>query len=127
LRKYLDRVGLPAMTPHTVTDAPTLRSLLRQIRRHGYALSFQQMYLGARGVAVPIFDPEGAAVASLGISGPHPRFTDRKARGLAATLHKHAAAISGVLQQLVEGADATGTQSNGKENPHGSTGRRSRP
>jgi IclR family acetate operon transcriptional repressor len=127
LRKYLARVGLPAITPHTVTDATTLRALLRQIRKQRYALTFQQMYLGARGVAVPIFDPAGAVVASLGISGPHPRFTDRKARGLVATLRKHAEAISGVLEELAERSDATWTHSAGKENPHGGTGRRSRP
>jgi DNA-binding IclR family transcriptional regulator len=56
------------------------------------------MYLGARGVAVPIIDEQGAALGSLGISGPHPRFADRKARGLVPALLKHAEAISAVLR-----------------------------
>jgi len=127
LRKYLQQVGLQAMTPHTLTDATKLRALLRQIRRQRYALTFQQMYLGARGVAVPIFDPAGAVVASMGISGPHPRFTDRKARGLVEPLRKHSEAISEVLQELAQRSDVPWTHSTGKENPHGGTGRRSRP
>jgi IclR family acetate operon transcriptional repressor len=116
LTKYVQQVGLRAMTPHTITDPQTLRTVLLQVRKQQYALTFQQMYLGARGVAVPVFDPEGAALASLGISGPHPRFTDRRARGLVSALTKHAQAISGVLRELGERPGPVRTRSNRKEN-----------
>jgi DNA-binding IclR family transcriptional regulator len=97
LATYLRKVGLRAMTPHTVTDPAKLRPILGQIRAQGWAISFQQMFVGARGVAVPIFDGTHTAVASLGISGPHPRFTDRKARGLVRALQAHARSISKLL------------------------------
>ena len=95
--RYLQQTGLRAMTPYTVTDLRELRALLGQIRVQGWAVSFQQMYLGARGVAAPIFDHRGKVVASLGISGPHPRFSDRRARSLVPGLRDQARALSAAL------------------------------
>ena len=97
LKTYIQRVGLQAMTPHTVTDPRKLRAILTQIRAQRWALSFQQMFLGARGVAVPIFDHRGKVVGSLGISGPHPRFSDQKARSSVPGLQDHATQISEAL------------------------------
>ncbi len=127
LTKYIAQVGLPAMTPHTITDPKALRAALSQVRKQQYSLTFQQMYLGARGVAVPIFDGRGAAVASLGISGPHPRFGDREARRLVPALQEHARAITEALRELGEAADAVPPRSRLRGNAHGGTGRRSRP
>lgn len=97
LVKYIRRPGLRAMTPYTITDPRKLRGLLAQIRAQGWAVSFQQNLLGARGVAAPIFDHQDKVVASLGISGPHPRFSDKAARGLVSSLQGHARAISQAL------------------------------
>jgi IclR family acetate operon transcriptional repressor len=127
LAKYISKVGLPAITPHTLTDSRALRTALSQVRRQRYSLTFQQMYLGARGVAVPIFDHRGAAIASLGISGPHPRFGDREARRLVPTLREHAQAITGALRELGDGADSVAPRVTRGENAHGGTQRRSRP
>ncbi len=97
LDRYLQQTGLRAMTPYPVTDPREFRALLSQIRVQGWAVSFQQMYLGARGVAVPIFDHQAKAVASLGISGPHPRFSDRRARSLVPVLRDQARVLSAAL------------------------------
>jgi len=97
LARYLRRPGLPAMTPYTVTDPRKFHGILQQIRAQGWAVSFQQNLVGARGVAVPIFDHQDKVIASLGISGPHPRFGDRAARGLVPSLLGHARAISRAL------------------------------
>lgn len=126
LKKYIERTGLPALTAHTVTDPTRLRALLLQVRKQRFALTFQQTYLGARGVAVPILDDHGTPVASLGISGPHPRFSDKKARSLAPTLIDHAQAIAAVLREFADGPDPTHTRSRARRLPHGGTDRRSR-
>lgn len=107
LARYIRQVGLPAMTPHTVTNPKLLRALLLQVRKQRYALTFQQMYLGARGVAVPIVDHAGVVVASLGVSGPDPRFTERKARQLVPALKKHATGVSTEVRALSEGPIAS--------------------
>ena len=97
LEKYIRRPGLRAATPYTVTDSRRLRGILAQIHAQGWAVSFQQNLLGARGVAVPIFDYQDKVIASLGISGPHPRFSDKRARSLVPSLQTHARSISKAL------------------------------
>jgi IclR family transcriptional regulator, KDG regulon repressor len=97
LGAYLRRPGLQAMTPYTVTDPAKFRGILRQIRTQGWAVSYQQNLLGARGVAAPIIDHQGKPIASLGISGPHPRFSDRRARDLVPSLQAHARSICEAL------------------------------
>ena len=97
LIKYLRRPGLYAVTPYTVTEPRKLRAILAQICAQGWAVSFQQNLLGARGVAVPIFDHQDQVIASLGISGPHPRFSDRRARSLVPSLQAHARSLSRAL------------------------------
>jgi IclR family acetate operon transcriptional repressor len=97
LARYIRRPGLHAMTPYTVTDPRKVRGILAQIRAQGWAVSFQQNLLGARGVAVPVVDHQEKVVASLGISGPHPRFSDQRARSFVPSLLRHGRTISKAL------------------------------
>ncbi len=97
LAKYIRRPGLYAVTPYTVTDPTRMRDVLKQIRTQGFAVSYRQNLLGARGVAVPIFNHQDAVVASLGVSGPHPRFSDAHARNLVPSLLRSARSISQAL------------------------------
>lgn len=94
VERYLRERGLTPMTPHTVTDVPRFRAILRQIRRNGYAISHQQMYVGARGVAAPIADHRGAVIGSLGVSGFDRRFAHRDACALVAPLLESARQVS---------------------------------
>lgn len=102
LARYIRRPGLQVVTPHTVTDPRKFRAILAQIGAQGWAVSFQQNLLGARGVAVPLFDHQDKVVASLGISGPHPRFSDKRARSLVPSLLLHARSISRALGASLE-------------------------
>jgi IclR family acetate operon transcriptional repressor len=97
LATYIRQKGLRAMTPYTITDPEVLRAILAEIRKKGFALSFQQMYMGARGVAVPIFNHDGAPVGSLCVSGPDPRFDDTRALQLVPPLQLHARQLSAAL------------------------------
>jgi len=107
LASYIRQPGLRAMTPYTVTDPQLLRSILSEIRSQGFATSFQQMYMGARGVAVPLFDHETTAIGSLGLSGPDPRFTEQRARELVPALHEHARQLSSALGAPQHGLSAS--------------------
>lgn len=94
IARYMQRPGLKAATPFTVTDPRKFRAILAQIRRQGWAISFQQNLVGARGVAAPIFNHENQAIASLGVSGPHPRFSEKAAGALVSSIQRHARGIS---------------------------------
>lgn len=58
----------------TITDAAFLRDHLAGIRSRGWAISFEENNLGVWGVALPILDPQGRSVASIGLAGPTARF-----------------------------------------------------
>ena len=51
---------LPARTPNSITDPRELRRRLREVRRRGVALNFEEMHSGVNAVAGPIFAADGA-------------------------------------------------------------------
>jgi DNA-binding IclR family transcriptional regulator len=73
VRAIVDRTGLPAHTPHTITDFDVLLTELEGIRDRGYALDNEEQELGVRCVAVPL---TGApALTAISVSGPSGRLT----------------------------------------------------
>lgn len=62
--------GLPALTPHTITDPAELRAELARVRRDGFAVSFEETDEGAVGASAPVHDYLGRVVAGLTIAGP---------------------------------------------------------
>ncbi|YAL83474.1 IclR family transcriptional regulator [Dermacoccaceae bacterium W4C1] len=73
-RGVLERVGMPAMTPRTVTDIDELVAQLAQIREQGFATEDGEMELGVRCLAVPV--PSAAARFAVSLSAPETRMTD---------------------------------------------------
>ena len=65
--------GLPAFTPHTITEPAALRAHLAEVRRQGYALNVEESELGLVSVAAPVRDHSGAVVAGLSVAGPSQR------------------------------------------------------
>jgi IclR family acetate operon transcriptional repressor len=69
--EIIGRTGLPAHTPHTITDPAALLEELGKIRRRGYALDDEEQEMGVRCVAVPL--PGTPTLAAISISGPQSR------------------------------------------------------
>jgi DNA-binding IclR family transcriptional regulator len=59
--------GLPAHTPHTITDPDRLRAHLREIRGKGFAITREEMTLGSCSVAAPVRDADQRVVAALSV------------------------------------------------------------
>jgi len=59
----------------TITDAEALRANLAEVRECGWAISFEETNVGVWGVAVPLLDEHGLAVAALGLAGPSARLS----------------------------------------------------
>lgn len=83
--RYLRR-KLERLTHRTVCDPRQLRRHLAEIREKGYAESWEEVYVGAVGVAVPILGFDGGAIGSLAISGPTQRMTPQRVGALAQIL-----------------------------------------
>ncbi len=69
LDEYLSS-PLVAATAHSVTDPDRARDRLRRIRRDGFAWTDQELDLEVNGLAVPIRNADGDAVAVATLYGP---------------------------------------------------------
>ena len=66
--ELLTKTKLPALTPLTITDKDKLRRVLANVRKQGYASIDEELHLGVRSLAVPIFDRIGRVPGALGLS-----------------------------------------------------------
>jgi DNA-binding IclR family transcriptional regulator len=72
--------GLPARTPHTITDPEELRADLETIRERGYAFNFEESVEGLHAVGAPITDENDRAIGAISISGPANRLEGSRLR-----------------------------------------------
>jgi DNA-binding IclR family transcriptional regulator len=63
------RCGLTAVTPHTITDLPTLLADLRLVRQRGYGIVDEEDVEGLRAVGAAISNLEGFPIGGIAISG----------------------------------------------------------
>ena len=73
LEAYLARAVLTPHTTRTITTVEKLQLALRNVRRNGYAVVDQELEVGLRSLAVPVFAPSGRVVATVNLSGNAPR------------------------------------------------------
>jgi DNA-binding IclR family transcriptional regulator len=88
----LDRVA--AASPFGEGHARRLREWADEAAVRGYAVSHSEHDIGLSAVAVPIFDNNSRAVASLSLSGPTHRFSGNRIAEFAADLARVAKRIS---------------------------------
>lgn len=66
----LDRWGLPAETPYSVTERDELYRQLESFRERGYAEANQELQEGFSNIAVALEDPDGAVFGALSVGWP---------------------------------------------------------
>ncbi|MDL2330019.1 IclR family transcriptional regulator [Desulfosarcina sp. OttesenSCG-928-A07] len=69
-QRVLGKIGLPAVTPHTITDFPALDKELKAVAQCGYGFEDQELREGVRRVAAPIFSFNGELAGCIGLSAP---------------------------------------------------------
>ncbi len=74
-RNVLQRIGLPEVTKHTITDMDQLEGELSIIIKNGYAFEDQELREGVRRVVAPIYDYQGSLAGCIGIASPIFSFT----------------------------------------------------
>ena len=107
---FLARAPFPALTPATMTDAPSLRRAAEQIRNDGYAFSRGEIDAGAVCVAAPIRDASGTVRASLSLAGPATRMEGDQEDTLIAALRAAASRVSYALgyREIVSASGSRG-------------------
>jgi IclR family KDG regulon transcriptional repressor len=70
IEQITSTIEMQPFTAHTIVNPMHLRAELAAIRQRGYATSFEETDLGAMGIAAPVYDRAGNAVAGIGIAAP---------------------------------------------------------
>lgn len=96
--KLLAKATLPALTPLTITDPDKLRKVLAQVKEQGFAGIDEELNLGVRSLAVPIFDRNYRVPGALGISVRVPNISMKEL--MQRYLPKLRATASSISEQL---------------------------
>ncbi len=94
--QVIDRHGLPAETPNTVTSEETLAEELDQIRDRGVAFDGEERAEGIRCVAAPITDNEDNLLGSVSVSGPSTRLKEDRLHTEIPEKVQHVATVIGI-------------------------------
>jgi IclR family acetate operon transcriptional repressor len=78
----------------TITRPERLRANLAEVRRRGWAISYEETNEGAWGIAIPIVDSDGAAVAAIGLAGPRTRLQVTEVHDQLHALHEGATGVA---------------------------------
>ncbi len=98
LRQRLLQQPLSPCTSHTSTDALSLEEELSHVRQVGYALNDEELAIGLRAVAAPIWDQDDQVVAACNITGSVRTISrERLRQELAPAVRSTAAQISQAL------------------------------
>ena len=89
--------GLKPVTKETVGSIAALEAQLIGVREQGFAVNVDESELGLRAIAVPIRDHVGRAVASIAVSTPANRMSEKDVDRLVSILSEAAAGISADL------------------------------
>jgi IclR family pca regulon transcriptional regulator len=106
LRQYLDQVAREPCTPKSLVDRQALESELALVRKQGYATNDEELEIGLRAVAAPIWDNSNRVVAAVNITGSVSSISQERLVGELAESVRHTAAqisqalgyMEGVLQ-----------------------------
>jgi DNA-binding IclR family transcriptional regulator len=93
------------LTPHTRTDAATIKQELARIAQRGYGTAPEETLLGINAVAAPVFDDADACVASVAVVGS---IQFLSANPSAALLRDLKACAHDISRKLGHGAKANG-------------------
>lgn len=84
---------LPRLGPHTITSIPELLAELEEVRRKGYATTWEELEAGLCSTAAPVRGTRGNVIAAISVSAP----TVRTTRGRLADLTEHVVAAAQAL------------------------------
>lgn len=69
LQKYLNETELKALTPRTICTKQAIINELGKVKSQGFACNDEEVCLGMRCIAVPVYGQDKSIVASIGITG----------------------------------------------------------
>jgi DNA-binding IclR family transcriptional regulator len=98
-QRLVEELELEPLTEFSITDRDAFRADIEQVRRRGYAVMDEENELGMRAVAVPVFNAQGYAFASLATAVPVFRLSLEDLVALVPVLQEAASELSARLPQ----------------------------
>jgi DNA-binding IclR family transcriptional regulator len=98
IERYLARVKLVKLTPHTVTDKKGMRALLARVREEGLATTVGEATEDVHGIGAPVRDGTGAVIAAIVAAGPIARIKS-KMPGIAERVREAGRELSRMMGQ----------------------------
>jgi IclR family KDG regulon transcriptional repressor len=99
LRRYLDKMSMEPATQNTFQDPQLFRYHLKAIQDDGYAFDDEELTIGIRCVAVPVFR-NGEVIAALAIGAPAAQISRGNMREIVTKLHAGSKAITEEIEAL---------------------------
>lgn len=103
VERILQEEELKPLTPYTITDVPRLLAELSEIRASGVAHDREEIELGLRCVAAPVFGARDQVVAAVSVAGPTAHFVPEllpemvdRVRSVAEAISLHLGPVRGV-------------------------------
>lgn len=93
----IDLETLPKFTSNTITSPSNFEQELEKVRQLGYGTGVDELEVGIRAVAAPIFDHEKNVKAALSIGGPASRIDAKQLKALGNLLVETTQEISQLL------------------------------
>jgi IclR family transcriptional regulator, KDG regulon repressor len=93
VKEYLSKPLIPT-TKNTITDPEAILQQLKTIQEQGYSIDEEEMELGVRAIAAPIYNQKGRVMAAVSIPGPISRLEKRRIPEMAVELMQTTSAIS---------------------------------
>jgi DNA-binding IclR family transcriptional regulator len=92
--RILSSASLEAFTEFTTTNIEDIKKLLPTIREQGYAVDDEEIELGLKCIAAPIFNNKGNVIASISCAAPKVRLDEKRLPKVIKGIKNAAAEIS---------------------------------
>jgi DNA-binding IclR family transcriptional regulator len=100
--EILKQIEFIKFTQNTITDLKKFSEELNNIKKNGYAIDNEEVYLGTMCIAAPVFDSDRFICAGLGITGDKERINTKKMNSIINLVQHEAMNISFKLGCCVE-------------------------
>lgn len=95
--RLLSIQNLQPFTEFTMTDKEAIKNHLQSVRECGYAVDDEEIELGLKCIAAPIFNHQGNVIASISCAAPKIRLDEERLPKVIAGIQKAASEISKAL------------------------------
>jgi DNA-binding IclR family transcriptional regulator len=101
-KKVLKKVGMPAITEHTITDPDKLELEVEKITANGWAVENQEFKIGIVRIASPIYDHEHRLAGCLSVAAPIFNFENKAIDQIGKKVKEMSAVISNKFGDISE-------------------------